>query len=410
MQMSRYLLQFTLAALLVIILGGLAGWYFFIRGAVHDTNAAIEARDSDLPAQFGSPTGSTYQNIVEDLTGSTTPDTPKKAPRLWHVTPNPVAGFGFYATSSKVFFAEVATGNVFFGDPDTSFVERRTNVLFPKTKEAIFADDGAVLLRFSDNNETISTFAGVLASTTATLSATATPQTLSGLYLPQEIGAIAAGSAHKVVYLLNDPQGGMIAFQSNWKGTGQKRLLSSPLSGWNLYWLADGRVIISQKAADGISGYAYVIKADGTLVPLVSDLPGLTIVPKSGGALLFSTAQSKAVALFGQAKSDQTPVRLPISTLAAKCVWAPGKAAIAYCAVPTLLPVTNYLDAWYQGAVHTTDIWWKVDLSTNDAEKLFTTDSSLSLDVINPSISGDGATIGFLNATDNSLWLLRVTE
>jgi hypothetical protein len=166
---------------------------------------------------------------------------------------------------------------------------------------------------------------------------------------------------------------------------------------------------VAQKPSDGVMGYAFTIN-NSALQSLVS-APGLSILPRTGStALIYSDSTSGSVSLFAQTSASTSPIRLPISTLAEKCVWAPGHDLIAYCAVPQTPETANdYMEAWYRGAMHTSDSWWRVDVSAGTAESLFTPDSSISLDVEHPVIDPTDSYIAFMNAADKSLWMLRIT-
>ena len=83
-------------------------------------------------------------------------------------------------------------------------------------------------------------------------------------------------------------------------------------------------------------GYAYTLKADGQLVPLVRGVLGLTVLPKtSSPLLLYGSSSGAGLSLVGVASG--TPQTIPLATVADKCVWLPGNSDIAYCAVPNRL-------------------------------------------------------------------------
>ena len=192
------------------------------------------------------------------------------------------------------------------------------------------------------------------------------------------------------------------------EGASQKPVFASTLQQWRVWWLSDGRMYVAQQPSDGIMGYAFTLKG-GTLQGLVS-APGLSILPRTGSTALIYSSSAGGVNLFGQTSAGTTPVRFTVRTLAEKCVWAPGKDLVAYCAVPQVLPTrASYMEEWYRGAAHTSDAWWRVDVSAGIAQNLFTPDSGTSFDVEHPAIDGNGSYIAFINAADKSLWMLRIT-
>ncbi len=397
-------LKYLLAGIIVVVLGSLGGWYAFVHKQVAATTADGVARGFGTNTSFGSPAGSSYQNLSGDSAGgSVTGDAP--APRLWHVSKTPVAGAGFAASSSRLYFTERATGNTLEADPSISSITRRTNTLYAKIYHALFAPDGSPLLRSQSETGDITTFAGTIATSTDTQA----PTELSGTYLPLEIKSISILPSKSLFFLVSNPSGGVVGVTSKWDGSSQKQIFASTLSQWRTQGLSDGTIYLVQKASDDTPGYAFRLKS-GTLEP-VANGPGLTVVPREKStAIIYGLSSGGALNTFVKSDTSATPLRLSIQTVADKCVWAPGKDLVAYCAAPKTAPNSaHFLREWYRGALHTSDTWYRVDVSSGSSETLFTTDSSLELDVINPTIDESGTYISFMNADDASLWMLHIT-
>jgi hypothetical protein len=198
---------------------------------------------------------------------------------------------------------------------------------------------------------------------------------------------------------------------TNWSGAKEKTLFSSPIEGWHLLTPGNGTVVLLQDPLDGEEGYAYTLTG-GTL-SLLAEGPGLTVLPRaSSGALLFGASANGTLSLFAQSAAARTPVLLPIRTIADKCAWAPGAAPIAYCGVPQSVPSQQFLDDWYKGIVHTSDEFYAVDASAASTTLLYNPqgDTSASLDVEDPSVDPSGQYIAFINAADQSLWVLRIAQ
>ena len=411
--MGNKIIQFTAIAILVSIIGGFAGWYFFIKSKTEDTKAATTALGDNSSASFTGQVGSTYQNIASEGSGTSTAEVGKRAPRLWHVTKTPVAGFGFGPSGASIFIAERATGNILRADPNTSTILRLTNTLMPKVQDAIFSRTGDVLLRSTNDSGAITTFAATIATTTI-ITSSSTPNVLEGTYLPQNIVAIDTPdnqpTSRGIFFITRLTEGGSIGVSSTWKGSSVKKLLSSPLTQWRAQYLADGRAIITQNAADGIVGYAFVIGSSGTTKPLGGGMPGLTVrYHETNDAYLYGTSENGVLALYAKIGNGDA-VKLPIATTADKCVWAPGVGLVAYCAVPTTLPSGQYLSNWYQGAARTRDTWWKIEAAAGTAQLFFASDTRTNFDVEDPSMDETGGYLGFRDAADKSLWLLRISE
>ena len=404
------MLRNSLLVALVVILGGFAGWYMFVQKQIKTTGIADTARGFGTTAGFGAPTGSSNENLPgTTFTTSTTSiqdrAAGKPAPRLWHVTGAPVAGALFAGTTTKLFFAERATGNILSADPTVQGIERLTNTLFPKIYEALFTGNGGVLLRTVADDGTITTFAGMIGT-----SSPGTPAALKGVYLPQNIVSLSAKAATSSIFaLIEDPRGGTIGVTTDWKGQKQTQVLVSALSNWRTFYLDDGSIYLTQKAADNVPGYAFRLSGK-SLTPLMGGVAGLVILPRSkSSALLYSTSHGGGVTLFAKASASSSPVKLPIKTLAEKCVWVPGASLVAYCAVPEATLPGDFEGQWYRGLIHTSDTWWRVDVTSGTAQEIFSPENG-SFDVQNPVMDSSGQYIAFTDASNQSLWLLRIVQ
>ncbi len=398
---TRTIIRYSLLVLLVVMLGALAGWYFFL----HSSSAATQATDAARGFSTGTTPGSVFgQSPSGPGANTSATSSTQEPPQMWRVSAAPAAGIGF-ATSTqgeRVRYAERATGYIFDADPQTGGLTRLSNMLMPKTYQASFASGGRVIERSVDSTGAITTFAGNIIAGTST--------SLTGVSLAKNLLAVApSGKSGGIVYLA--PSGsGVSVVSAGWDGSKSTVLYSSPLSGWRLWALDDGRTLIAQKAADGFTGYAYSVQ-NGSLAALTPALPGLTVLPRSGsGAIIFGASSGGTPVLFTQLSASSSAVRLPIATVADKCLWAPGTLPVAYCAVPQTAPSGNFLDAWYRGEVHTSDVWWRVDASTGQAQLIFTPPSNMPVDVINPVMDPGGEYIAFLNNDDLTPWVLRLNK
>ena len=411
MRTNKNIFKYSVVIIVALLLAGLTAWYFFLnkQAEIFTTTDTARGLGTASPS-FGSRVGSTYDNIVSGITslvGGNTGSTPDKIPpQLWQVTKTPVAGMGFIgnATSSKLYFAERSTGNILTADSKTGKVERLTNKLLPRTYEAVFGSDSSVVLRSIDEDGGIASFSGSYASSSM----------LMGNYLMHNILDIVADpKTHGILYLVKNDTGEGVAVRSSWSGGKPKIIFTSPLSDWKPIALGDGRVFFTLKPADNVSGFAYELKSDGSLAPRVQDVPGLTFLPRaSSTAVIFGASAGGTLTLFAQATDKAQILSLDIRTVADKCVWDPSnKRPVAYCAVPQFVTSTTFLNDWYRGATHTSDSWWRVDAEDGTVEQVFAPeDSSVSFDVENPSIDAGGERIAFMNATDKTLWLLRILK
>lgn len=407
------IIRFILIGIIVLLIGALSGWYFYLssRNAAHGSSASIGGLGAAL--SFNGSGGSTQHNqqIASGITTASTAaaSSASSSSPLWEVDPAPVAGMGFLSGSStQLVYIERANGYVFNADPATHGNGRVTNTLMPKIYRAYVSGDGAILERAIDDSGTITTFLGSVATATATSSGSAT---LSGIYLQPNLLQVALNTKNNALfYLAANSKGGVDGFIQSWNGTKATKIFSSVVGSWNVSYLADGRIILLESPQDGIPGYAYTLSSNGSLNPLLaSGVPGLTILPQSGGKdLVYGSADGTSVSLFTLATTS--PVVTTLQTVADKCVWMPGISMIVYCAVPVSAPQENFLSQWYQGIAHTADNWWKIDLSDGQEALVYSPGSGgASLDVQNPVMDPTGTYIAFQNSVDGSLWVLNVT-
>lgn len=426
--------RLIIGGLIVLMLGGLFGWYFYLHSQEATTSATDASRGLGAPApSFEGSSGSTQadQSIATQGFGAGGSSAATSSSELWEVDRTPVSGMGFVTTETDeyLYYVERGNGYVFTAHPSTETVGRLTDTLLPKIYEAQFADDGSVIERSIDSAGEVTTFLGTISTSTAASSSVAstnsqqaiaqgdasstadTPGSLIGTYLPPGIQAIALDRvSREIFYLEADPQGGVDGITEAWDRSKKKQVFSSIVGSWRPSILDDGTIVLLESPADGIPGYAYTLGASGALKPLVRDVPGLTVLPKASSSLvLYGSSSESGLALYADATS--TPELLSIATVADKCVWLPGNSEIAYCAVPNGAVPPDFLDNWYRGTANTSDDWWEIDLSLGTAQRIYSPSvDNVSLDVEDPTIDASGNYIAFINASDQSLWVLHVTQ
>ena len=414
------IVRYALIAVIVVALIGLLSWYFFLRAEGGALRARDEGRGAGMPPpSFGNVIGSTYGNIVENISslvgGGEKSDATAAPARLWQITKTPIAGMGFVprgelakgsTTSSTVRFVERGTGYVLDADPMSGTLARLTNTLVPRVYEALVGPNGVVVLRGFDDE------AGFVLTNTAQATSTLAsgePSALLLSALPQDIRELALSpSGEEILYLIEQSPGFSIV-RAAWNGESPRRIASVGISGWHMRWLPDDRVILTQHTGDGMSGYVYELDK-GELAPLTPGGSSLTLLPRPDSPAVLYGSISGNSALAARANADASVVSIPLWTSTDKCVWAPGSGLTAYCAVPKILPSTEDVPARLRGETYSSDTWWKVDVSAGNAESLYDPENDVDIDVEDPRIDASGTYIAFTNARDKSLWLLRIAE
>jgi hypothetical protein len=455
---------FIIIGLLVMGIGGIAGWVVVLHIKGQSLNLSDTLRGFGIGAPSGGENGSTYTNSIGDASGtrggSGTPSgnsgtygydaqgkpldasgaaTPgestttvsltdasssivkivvPKTPRLWHVTKVPVAGYSFATSTPILYFTERASGYLFTADAIQGDVLRRTNTLMPKTYEAFLSRDGAAIYRSAnETSDTIQTYSGIMGS-----SSSANLGSFIGVNLRNGIIAMDANPDAKVMFFLVSDTNGFTAYTEPWlsgKSGKEKQLFTTSIMSWRPIALSDGRLFVVQKAEDDAMGYAYEV-TDGTFKSMMRGAPGLTFLPLSNAStFIYGTSANGSLALFAQ--TSTSTYAIPVKTTADKCVWAPflakatkGKPLshqIVYCAVPSSVSGKKFLESWYIGAQHTSDSWWRIDVTSGEAAEIFSDASGgSSLDVIDATIDPSGNFLAFKNNVDASLWVLRINK
>lgn len=416
MRRTTSILRYVLLALVILLLGLLLWWYFFL-GAKQDSLATIDAgRGAGItPPSFGDTVGSTYGNIVSSIPSVASNTNTNESvegsalPRLWQVTKTPVAGANFIplGASSTLRFVERGTGYVLEADPEKGVLRRITNTLIPRVYEALVGVNGSIILRSIDESENIITSAGQITSTST--STTTAPKALAVRQLQQNIRTIALHpSGEEILYLEQRSNEKSSVIRAAWNGTGVRSIGELGIEGWQIHWLSDNRMIFVQNAGGG-PNYAYEFMENKTLSSLATAALGLSVLPRTNSPTLLYSNLAGGLVLSVRVDTKTDPLTLSIRTSADKCVWAPEKVLIVYCAVPQTLPSADFLDAHLKGEGHTADTWWRVDVRTGRTE-ILSTENMPQIDVENPVMDPEGNYIAFMNARDKSLWLLRVQE
>jgi hypothetical protein len=270
----------------------------------------------------------------------------------------------------------------------------------PKTHEAVFAGDIVIERRLE--NGSLITFSGSIARS-------ATSTTLHGAPLEKNIQALSLNPLTQTIFFLRPTAAGSEGVVAQADGSKQTVVFNSALRDWKPIDVSGRRVLV-QRASDGVMGAAYELTKSGGLVPLVEPSPGLMVLPRaSSTSLLWSTATEGRLSVFAKG-AGPNPVTFALNTVVDKCAWAPVSTGThaAYCAVPRISASSAFLQAWYQGALHTEDTWWLLDTSSGASQALYASEEAI--DVRNPQVDPSGKWIAFIDGKDESLWVLRIVK
>ena len=413
--MSYRSLWYIVIGISILLFASLGGWYFFLQQRTGNTENVSAGRGfgSNVPT-FGGTIGSTLTSVIEGLSATDQTETDAeniRQPRILQISPTPTAGFTFISTAatSTLRFAERSTGYLFEIMREEGTPRRLTNVLIPQMYEAYFASENDLAAFAVEESGDVFAFAGTLGAPTTTSEFLP----FSRIPLGKDIRTLAF-LGDELFTLVESEQGSLLV-KSNVDGTDPESIFLSGIVGWRLLALPEDRIILAENPATNVPSSAYTVDMDdGSLSPLVRRVAGLTILPHPENGALIAGSDNGTLSLAVRADADAPFVTLPIRTIADKCVWAPRVATsspIAYCAVPTSIDSTHFLDDWYKGIVHTSDDWWRINAATGEAQIFISPETGgFTLDVEHPIVDDEGEYIVFRNARDKSLWRLRINR
>lgn len=423
------------ASIAILILLGI--WVLFLRGEQSLLNETILGRGfgGDVPA-FEGETGSTNALLREGIfdrvgfsqtengSGDATEDgqgdaatSPQpltfETPRLWQLSGVPSAGITTVGASStlRMRFVERPSGNVFDANPYTGLVTRVTNTLIPQVYTAHFPDEEHVVLRHLSDTAQSATFIASITQSTSTETDSAVGA-LVGEYADEQVVSLAAhdGTIFSIARSGARAFGTLTNTGTDAPGT---RIFTSAAAHWRSSWLDNETLLLVQNAASGVDGSALLLQDDGTTVPLLQGVAGVTaVVNASQNALLYSESAGNETVLYAKNDITAPPQALSLVTFAEKCVFDPTDPLVAYCAVPQQIPDATLPDAWYRGEVHFSDVWWRVAVSDGSVEFVLSPESEygVALDVLDPRMNAAGTHILFLDARTRTPWALRIAE
>ncbi len=398
------------AGVLALIAIGAAVYFFFFRST---------------PTLTGTPAGNGFNQTGTDTTfskpstldvGQALPNAGDQiAPRLIRITKEPVA-YGAVAFSSfvpassasstgtstpripdtEIRYVERASGNIYSYLVKARTLTRLSNRTLPGVVEAAWLSDGSkAFVRFltanPDTSEQIDTYA--------------LPFDGNGGYLLQKNLKEVATLGTSSIFSLLTGDNGSIGTVAKPDGTGNKTIFSSLLSSIRVFPTRAGYFAATDPAATA-GGYAFKINAaTGNFERILGPLSGLSILPSpQGDQLLISYIQNGTPQLVVVSVATRTPIALPLSTLADKCVWSRDELSI-YCGVPTNLS-GNLPDDWFQGTVSFSDRLWKISLKDRLATLVIdpSTAGKTDIDMVALTTDSNNSVIVFTNKKDLSLW------
>lgn len=393
------------AVVLALIGIGIFIYFYFFAGAsvtvTTPSGTGLPAAGQGEQPPTGAPTGS-----AEVPSGGV--PVPVSA-RLVKISAGPVAlgeavvnikGANASSTpETEVRFIDRRSGNVFSYKVGTGMLSRISNKTVPGIESASWLPDASMAF--------VRYLSGVDLSTVNTYALPANGS--GGFFLPQNLSGVAVASTS--LLSLSSGVNGSVASLSRTDGSRPSTLFTSPLSSLRISFAGKSQYLAFTKPSATLLGSAFLIDSSGRFSRIAGPKNGLVALasPLGAWALVSSVVNEE---LFMELVNTATgeALRLPIATIADKCVWAADDSAI-YCGIPQNPPLgRSYPDDWYQGVVSFNDRLWKIQVSGRYAQMVldFPAETKTSLDAQSLAIDPAGTVLVFVNKNDGGLWSYRL--
>ena len=396
-------------AIITIALG-----YLFIRGLTQSNQSANQPDGEGNPIfPFDTDTSGGFfgGDGEEDDDGEDEEDITQEDV-LWQVTEKEIAGAGWVkrATSSDstLWHVRKENGHVYRSSEESREPERIINTTIPRVREALIAPDGGFVIYRYLEEETIKTYLGNVTTSTGG----DTSFELDGGFLPDNISSLSISPDGNQVFYLQ-PVGGETAGVVYTPQTEERTVIyRSSINEWRTSWPQPSEIMLTTAPARDVSGFSYSLNPNTGSRTKITDGDGLTATESTFGNedYIFSGTYSEAGTYSGRifSETDKELTILSPETLAEKCSWANGAAAL-FCGIPDQT-INQPLKNWYQGRFFFTDQLYLFNPQQQTQAPLFS-DEQLEkgpFDITNISIDTDFNLLSFTNKRDGSLWAFEL--
>lgn len=318
--------------------------------------------------------------------------------------------------TAKVSYVEAGTGHIYEYDVASKIIERVSNKTIPKVKEAIWADENNLVIRYLEGEQnTLKTYLGKLVEVTKfdPVNGTTTEKVFEGKFLSDNIKELAVSPNGKEIYYLLGNSG----FKQGLNDEKPLQVFTSKIKSWNISWPIENKLVLTIKPSDGVAGYSYsinpkVVQTDSDLIRIAGPALGLTLNHgRQSGEFIFSTASFGSIqSLYEHAGTRSI---LGFATLVEKCVFGRKTPSLVYCAVPDNQSNAKYPDDWYKGRIFFKDSIYSANLKNGDVSLVLISNVSLNetVDAINLGLNEDDTNLIFIDKRTQNLWMIDlVTE
>ena len=323
------------------------------------------------------------------------------------ITPKPVAPPTEFIPTLR--YVEKATGNIYQTLVEKIEERKFSDTVIPKVYQAYFGSKGeAVLMRYlkADSN-VIETFARILPKELLGGDSVSNNE-IKGSFLPENITDLSMSPDKNNVFYLFKVGNGSAGVVASALGDKKNQIFDSPFTEWLTGWPNDKVITLTTKPTSGEPGYMYVINPDKKdLVKVLSQINGLTTLMSPDGKTILYGDDGLSLNVYNLKTGESN--LLGVKTMPEKCVWGNAN-YLLFCAVPKIIPQSEYPDAWYRGEVSFADEIWRIDVVSGNATKIF--DPALinveEIDATDITLDENGNYLFLVNKKDSFLWELNL--
>ncbi|TSC80309.1 MAG: hypothetical protein G01um101429_159 [Parcubacteria group bacterium Gr01-1014_29] len=370
--------------------------FFLLRGGDTTGGSAGEDDGSFFGFLFG---GSSVSPKPLDNT-ATGDDTEQPEQYLFRITNEPVAGATISSDGTSLRYFKKTTGHLFENSFTGDKEQRISNITTLAILNAQWTPSKEYAIISYYTNGAVRRFYSHYSGTS----------TITSAVLPNDIIDITTSKTdEKIAYLVSSGAETML-LTANPDNTGIKNVFSTPFPDFELSWPVTNRIGLKTRSSAYAPSVLYTLNpSTKQLTRVLDEKEGLDVLwsPDGTGFLSMKTSREGTnVALRVVSLQDNTAVDFPFVTLPEKCVWAPSKERVLYCAIPQQIPSgTHVPDEWWQGSVSFDDALWRIYVDTGIRQQLL---SAYQLDAINLFTDKEESFLFFSNKKDGLLWSLRL--
>ncbi|MFA6315492.1 MAG: hypothetical protein WC648_03960 [Candidatus Paceibacterota bacterium] len=411
----------SIALLLIVIMAGLAYWYFVFNKSDNADPVTIDTGDDTangfMPLNGDPSITPDFGTGNDDIraTPETNSATPTSAtiPTLRLLSNTPVGGYGALttATTTIIRWVDRGRGNIFEVNTLKNDVVTLSNTVLPRVYDSIWNTNLTAFigtLISSDSSKTTTLYAELQKQTIPT---STTPFSLKGKNISDSlIGYAVSPNGNQIFLMINENEKG-IGYTANFDGSRMTRIFDTPMTEVNVEWPETNTIAITTKGISSQPGFLYFVNPKtGVWKKILGPVYGLSTRTSHDAKYVIVSASGSnndvLTGIYNVTKSANTDA--VVRTLADKCSWGNFYKKLVYCAVPSKPTSGVYPDAWYRGTLSLVDKIWQIDAETNEVNLIssIVDESDRVIDAFNLGTDNKDQFLFFVNKNDLSLWSL----